>query len=468
VLLFVLSGVFGALAATQEHEDFYEVHVEIVEPEEGAIVSGLVHIQVEFESNSEAELCTVNLDDATIWYGRTAPFDFELETTDYLDGQHDLEATVSTKKGRFGTAHATIIISNGGTSVSIRSPAEGASIIGLMNLRVDAVSPRGIHYVQVKLDGAEVGNLTSAPYIWSIDSTEYPNGPHVIVAQAVDRLGVRAQMSCNVTFNNPFTIVDERGKTISFDSIPTRIVSMGSSFTEVFYAIDADSHLVGVDGSSKYPADVSEKINVGSFYTLNLEAVLATEPDCIVTWSFATSTINTLEANGMKVVCYNPGSVAGVFSVINSIGNLTGHESGAISLVDSMQSRLKAVEQRLVDVPEDQHPSVYFELRSTKSVGQGTIADELITLAGGKNIYATSTVKYPLFNSEYIISSNPDFIVIENQSTKTNAQIEATAGWSTITAVQQQHILRINGELVSSTPRLVEAVEQMADYFYPG
>jgi iron complex transport system substrate-binding protein len=206
---------------------------------------------------------------------------------------------------------------------------------------------------------------------------------------------------------------------------------------------------------------------VGSFYTLNLEAVLVTAPDCIVTWTFATNTINTLEANGLKVVCYNPGSVDGVVSVINSIGNLTAHERESKGLVDSIHTRLKAVEQRVASIPEDQRPKVYFELRSSKSVGPGTIANELITIAGGKNIYATSSVKYPLFNSEFIVSSDPGIIVIENQSTKTNSQIEATSGWGTITAVQQHHIFRINGELVSSTPRLVDAVEQMVDYFFP-
>ncbi len=465
--LLVISAIVGALAVTQDHEDYYEVHVEITEPEDGAIVSGLVHVKVSFEGNSGAELGVLKIDGVTVARSQAAPFNFELETRDFLDGHHGLMAIVTTEKGRFGIAEESIIINNGGTVVNIRSPTDGATLSGLVDLRVDAVSPRGISYVAVSLDGNEIGNATESPYVWSIDSTTYANGEHLIMASTMDELGVKAEMASNVTFNNPFIIVDERGKSISFDAVPTRVLSMGGSFTEIFYAIGADEHLIGVDSSSKYPAEVSEKINVGSFYTLNLEAVLVTAPDCIVTWTFATNTINTLEANGLKVVCYNPGSVDGVVSVINSIGNLTAHERESKGLVDNIHTRLKAVEQRVASIPEDQRPKVYFELRSSKSVGPGTIANELITIAGGKNIYATSSVKYPLFNSEYIVSSNPDIIVIENQSTKTNSQIEATSGWGTITAVQQHHIFRINGELVSSTPRLVDAVEQMVDYFFP-
>jgi iron complex transport system substrate-binding protein len=441
--LLVISAIVGALAVTQDNEDYYEVHVEITEPEDGAIVSELVQVKVSFEGNSEAELGILKIDGVTVVRSQAAPFNFELETRDFLDGHHDLMAIVTTEKGRFGIAEEGIIINNGGTAINIRSPTDGATLSGPVDLRVDAVSPRGISYVAVSLDGNEIGNVTETPYVWSVDSTTYSNGEHLIMARTMDKLGVKAEMASNVTFNNPFIIVDERGKSISFDEVPTRILSMGGSFTEIFYAIYADEHLIGVDSSSKYPAEVSEKINVGSFYTLNLEAVLVTAPDCIVTWTFATNTINTLEANGLKVVCYNPGSVDGVVSVINSIGNLTAHERESKGLVDSIHTRLKAVEQ------------------------PGTIANELITIAGGKNIYATSSVKYPLFNSEFIVSSDPGIIVIENQSTKTNSQIEATSGWGTITAVQQHHIFRINGELVSSTPRLVDAVEQMVDYFFP-
>jgi iron complex transport system substrate-binding protein len=466
-LLLVASAIVGALAVTGEEEDHYDVAVEITNPEEGAVVANVVMVSAEYHSNIPADLAILKVDGETLAYSQEGPFEWELDTSDYLDGEHRIEVVVRNEKGRVGSAAHDIIINNGGTAVSIRSPSDGATVTGQVELKVDAVSPRGIAYVSVRVDGMEVGNKSSAPFTWELDTRDLGNGPHSIQALVSDELEVTAQAQSIITVDNPFIIIDERGKSITFDGVPQRILSMGSSFTEVFYAISADSHIVGVDSSSKYPAEVSQKINVGSFYTVNTEAVLAANPDCVVTWSFATTTISTLESNGMKVVCYNPGSVNGVFRVINSLGNLTGHQSDAISLVQDMRARIHAVELKVAGVPESQRPQVYFELRSGKSVGPGTIADELITIAGGKNIYASASIKYPLFNSEYIISSDPDVIVIENQSAKTNAQIEGIAGWETITAVQDHRILRINGELVSSTPRLVDALEQLEAYFYP-
>lgn len=465
-LLLVASAFFGALLVTGEHEDYYEVQVEILGPEVGATVSGVIMVKAAFHGNSEAELVSLKVDGATVARSNGEPMEWQLDTSNFLDGEHELQVVVLTKKGRVGAAFENITINNGGTSVSIRSPVNGATVTGQMELKVDAVSPRGIRYVTVSIDGNEVERATKAPFTWTIDTVPLVNGEHRINVTTSDELGVTAHAEAMVLVDNPFTIVDVRGKTVSFPKIPTRIISMGNSFTEILYAIHADGHVVGVDSNSKYPAQVSEKINVGSSSKLNLETILAAEPDCIILWSFSTSAITALESNGQKVVCFNPGSVSGVVAVINSISNITGHQSDARTLVDGMNARLHAVEQRIAGIPESKRPRVYFELRSTKSVGPGTITNELITKAGGKNIYSTASISYPLYNSEYIINANPDVIVIEDQSTKTNAQIESTAGWGSITAVLEHHILRLNGELASSTPRLVDAVEQMADYFF--
>lgn len=468
VLLLIAGATIGAIAIIGDQDDHYAIEVEIVSPEEGATVAGGMLVAVEYESNSKADLAVLKVDHNIVATSTQAPFEWEIDTTAYLDGEHVVQVLVRNEKGRMGSAEAEFVINNGGTSVSIRSPSAGATASGQIEIKVDAVSPRGISYVSLRLDGEEVGNISEAPFTFTFDTTSVGNGEHTFVAKAWDELGVGASASSSIMVDNPFSITDGRGKVITFQGIPKRILSMGSSFTEVLYAIDAQDLIIGVDSSSKYPAEVSGKTNVGSFFTINLEAVLATNPDCIVTWTFATTTVSTLESHGLKVVCYYPGSVSGVMDVIASLGELTGRKAQARELTDNMNMRLDAVKARVAAVPVDQRPDVYFELRSTKSVGPGTIANELITIAGGRNIYSTATIAYPLYNSEYIVASDPDVIVIENQSAKTTQQIKSTAGWSEITAVEQDRIFRINGELVSATPRLVDAVEQMEAYFFPG
>ena len=261
-------------------------------------------------------------------------------------------------------------------------------------------------------------------------------------------------------------IMDDRGQNVTIPKYPQRIVSLGTSFTEILFAIGADGQVVGVDKTSMYPAGALSKTNVGSFYTLNAENVTALEPDCVITWTFATSTVSTLEGLGIPVIAYNPTSISDTMRVIKSIGNATGKSDAANSLVGEMQDRVDAVIETVSGVNQEDKPQVYFELRSGKTVGPGGLADELIILAAGVNIYGTNVSKYPTPSLEFIVESNPDIVIVENQSSKTNDDIADWIG-SGVSAVDQGKIYRIDGAWVTACPRVVDALEQFAQWFYP-
>lgn len=262
-------------------------------------------------------------------------------------------------------------------------------------------------------------------------------------------------------------ITDWRGVNVTFEEYPQRIVSLGASFTEILFAIGAGDQVVGVDKYSDYPPAALEKVNVGSGYTLNVEAVMALDPDCVICWGYQTNTIETLEGLGVPVLVYYPGSISEIYWTILSIGNATGKQANAQELVNGMKQVVDQITSALQNLTEDEKPKVYFELRSGKSVGPGSITDELIRLAGGINIYGNATTKYPQPSSEYIIAQNPDIIIIEDQSDKTNADIASQEGWDTITAVKNNAIYRIDGDLVSTSPRVVEALQAFAHWFHP-
>ena len=263
-------------------------------------------------------------------------------------------------------------------------------------------------------------------------------------------------------------IMDDRGQNVTISKYPQRIISLGTSFTEILFAIGADHQVVGVDKTSTYPSGALSKANVGSFYTLNAENVTILEPDCVITWTFATNTISTLEGLGIPVIAYNPTSISDTMRVIESMGNATGKSSAAVNLVNQMQDKVEAVTSKLSGINPEMKPKAYFELRNGKTVGPGALADELISLAGGINIYGSNASKYPQPSTEFIVASNPDVIIVENQSSKTNDDFVEWIGiGSGVNAVDQGKIYRINGALVTACPRVVDALEMFAHWFYP-
>jgi len=55
------------------------------------------------------------------------------------------------------------------------------------------------------LDGVQLAQLTAAPYTHQWDTTQTSNGPHTITVIAEDAAGNTAQVSIQVTVDNPIT-----------------------------------------------------------------------------------------------------------------------------------------------------------------------------------------------------------------------------------------------------------------------
>jgi ABC-type Fe3+-hydroxamate transport system substrate-binding protein len=86
-------------------------------------------------------------------------------------------------------------------------------------------------------------------------------------------------------------------------------------------------------------------------------------------------------------------------------------------------------------------------------------------MAGGVNVFNNGTGNWKA-STESIVGKNPDIIVIENQSTKTNDDLKSSIG-PTVTAVSGDKIYRIDGTTLTTSPRVVDALEQMAKWFHP-
>lgn len=187
----------------------------------------------------------------------------------------------------------------------------------------------------------------------------------VILASIIGAFTLMSNGNDNTT--GMLTIKDDRGKDVNITKYPQRIVSLGTSFIEILFATGADGQVVGVDKTSTYPAGALSKTNVGSFYTLNADNVTALEPDRVITWTFATSTISTLEGLGFPVIAYNPTSISDTMRVIKSIGNAIGKSSAANDVVDLMQQRIDGITGKVAGISQENKLKVYFELRNGKT-----------------------------------------------------------------------------------------------------
>ncbi len=263
------------------------------------------------------------------------------------------------------------------------------------------------------------------------------------------------------------TILDGAGRVVTIAGAPERIVSIASAATEILYAIGCGDNVVGVDEYSDYPPEVADKPKVGTGSELNVEAVLGLEPDLVIAWWFSREAISTLEEKGLTVVAINPRTVTEVLDTIRMLGLITGHLDEAENLIADMQARMDEITTMVKEIPTEERPLVYYELYSPmKTTGAGTFTNELIFMAGGINIAAGEPVRYPVLSEEYIIERNPDVIIVVSGGASVE-EIKARPGWENIRAVQNDRVYTIDRHLVTSSPRIVEGLEQFCRWFYP-
>ena len=272
----------------------------------------------------------------------------------------------------------------------------------------------------------------------------------------------------------PFTLVDGMDREVILTGPAQRIVSIAPSNTEILFAIQAGSQVVGRDEVSDYPPEALEVASIGSTYgELNTEAILALEPDLVLAATITSpEQVQTLDVLGIPIfLLANPVDFSGLLENISIVGILTGHEAEAEVLAEELDARIEAVTQKAADA---ERVSVFYEVDGTDptapwTTGTGTFQDVLIGLVGGENI-AAEIAGWGQMSLEEIVTRNPRVVIFGEGSwvPTTVESFSDRSGWGQIAAVVDGRVHGIATNWVDRPgPRLVDALEQMAHMIQP-
>lgn len=273
----------------------------------------------------------------------------------------------------------------------------------------------------------------------------------------------------------PMTLTDGMGREVVLEKAPERIVSLSPSNTEVLYATGAGDLVVGNTEYCDYPEEANEVEKVGGFSakTISVEAIVALDPDLVFSNdSGHEPIIEALEGAGVPVYAVKASTFEDVYANLELIGLLTANEEAAAQVVEEMKSRIAAVEEKIVSVPEEERPTVFWEIwdEPLMTSGPRTFSAQMIEIAGGVNIFPDLTEDYPQISVEEVVSRNPDVIMgPDTHGDKLIAdQLAARPGWEDVTAVVENRIYLIDGNTSSRPgPRLADALEVIAASLYP-
>jgi iron complex transport system substrate-binding protein len=260
---------------------------------------------------------------------------------------------------------------------------------------------------------------------------------------------------------------DDFGDTLSAGAPPQRIVSLNPSTTELLFAIGAGKRLVGRTTWDVWPAAARAVPDLGPGLRPNIEAVLAVHPDLVVLYASDDNrdAARRLRAAGVPTAAFRVDRIADFERVTRALGVLTGDSAAALATVDSVRGTIARVRAATASLP---HPTVFWPLydQPLLATGGGSYLDELIGIAGGRNIYGSMKEPSPRITFEDLTQRDPDVVLTSPDS---RPRYLADPRWQALRAVRDGHLLVVDTTLVLRPgPRLGEAARSIALLLHPG
>jgi iron complex transport system substrate-binding protein len=210
-------------------------------------------------------------------------------------------------------------------------------------------------------------------------------------------------------------VVDDAGDT-TFATRPfTRVVSLAPATTELVFAIGAGDRLVGRTHWCDYPEEALAVADVGDGLQPNLESVLGTTPDLVLLYRSATNAeaATRIRSAGVAALQLSVDRLSDVPRVARLLGPVLGRGATADSLATAFLASLEQIRE-LRPAGADKPPSVLLLAWDAPPIviGGTSFQSEILTLAGGRNVFADLDRPSAEVSLEAILARNPDAVLI--------------------------------------------------------
>lgn len=241
---------------------------------------------------------------------------------------------------------------------------------------------------------------------------------------------------------------------------PARVVALAPSLTELVFAAGAGDRLVGVSAYSDFPAAAARLPQVADAGGIAWESLFALRPDLVLAWRSGTrqADIARLAQLGMRVEAIDIATLADVPAALRLIGKLTA-SAGAEQAAHQFEQRLAGLRAANAGKPVVR---TFFEIsaKPLMTVSARHVISEMITMCGGRNVFADAPSLVPEPSREELAARNP-VAILYGASTRAEAVDRATL-YAGVANYRPQHTLAITADYAYRPgPRLLLAAAEI-------
>jgi len=263
--------------------------------------------------------------------------------------------------------------------------------------------------------------------------------------------------------DSPLQVIDDAGNAVVLAAPARRIVSLAPGLTELLYAAGAGDAIVGTSEFSDYPAAARDLPRIGGGGGLDIEAIIALQPDLVVAWESGNpdGQLERLQALGMTLFLSEPRQLLDVPGTLVRLGRLAGSEQVAQAAARSYEARYRGLQQRYSGRPAVE---VFYQVwkQPLMTVNGEHLISAVIRLCGGHNVFSDLPVLAPQIDIEAVLAADPAVIIVGTGGTGETSELQDWSRWPMLAAVARGHLYGVQRELlVRHSPRILDGAEQV-------
>lgn len=226
-----------------------------------------------------------------------------------------------------------------------------------------------------------------------------------------------------------------------------------------------------------WPESIKKLPRVGGLFDVNLEAILRLHPDLIILRGRHHGVEQLCASGSIRLFRDRTESLADIMTTLEELGVVLDCRKQAADAQQRMHDRLAAIARAVKGRPR---PRVLLTLaRNADAIssvmvgGKGTFVDDMITAAGGQNVFGDLSAAYPSVAQEAILLARPEVIIDAMPEVKPTAELEAKARrqWrelGPLPAVETGRVFLLCDENATiPSPRIVDVIAKLAKWFHP-
>jgi iron complex transport system substrate-binding protein len=194
-----------------------------------------------------------------------------------------------------------------------------------------------------------------------------------------------------------------------------RLLSAGPNVTEICCALGLGQCLIGRTRYCTYPPSVQAVPSIGALNDLNVETLVALQPDLVLVSGTSRAITERLARLPLRYETVPDWTLADLFTGIEKIGELTGRPMTARRLAEHVHADLEAVAARFSNQPQARVLLLTAPLPDppahVDAVGPGSFYDDLLRMAGYTNVVDASAGMFAPLGLEYVLRADPDVII---------------------------------------------------------